>query len=251
MKAWFVSDIHISSPEDPRLARFENFLRARIDDQTTHLFLVGDIFDLWVGGSDFFSRRYSGVVEIIEKLRARGVRVIYFEGNHDIHLRSLWGERLGCDVETAPRYFDLGPHRVRVEHGDQMNPDDKGYILLRQVLRTSSFEKLAEKHPGAWNQTIGNSMSRSSRRWTSSSMKARNETAIREMVRAHAREAYGIEPFDLIVSGHVHVQDDHSWEDETSGANVRSINLGWWLRHEPAQAFRIDESGMSWVGVEC
>lgn len=249
MKAWFVSDIHISSPEDPRLARLEGFLRARLEDQTTHIFLVGDIFDLWVGGDEFFARRYEGVVSTVRDLRSRGVNVIYFEGNHDLHLQRVWSEKLGCDVETGPRYFDLGNFRVRVEHGDQMNPDDTGYLFLRKVLRTSAIEKLAETLPGSWIQAIGNSMSRSSRKWTSSSIKARNEAAIHEMVRKHAREAYAVEPFDLIVSGHVHVQDDYTWKED-SGAEIRSINLGWWLRHESAQALCLSEAGPSWVQVD-
>lgn len=249
VKAWFVSDIHISSPEDPRLSRFENFLRARLDDQTTDIFLVGDIFDLWVGGDDFFVRRYESIVSTVRELRSRGVRVVYFEGNHDLHLQRVWSKQLGCDVEGGPRYYDLGRFRVRVEHGDQMNPDDTGYLLLRKILRTGAVEQLADKLPGAWIQAIGNSMSRSSRKWTSSSMKARNETEIRNMIRRHAREVYAAEPFDLLISGHVHVQDDTSWKDEESGAEVRSINLGWWAPSEPAKALLLDENGPSWVLV--
>lgn len=260
MKAWFVSDIHISDQKDPKLARFESFLRARLTDGTTHLFLVGDIFDLWVGGDDFFANRYSGVVALIRDLRSRGVEVVYFEGNHDLHLQDFWSATLDCRVETAPQYFNLGSSRVRVEHGDQMNPDDTGYLFLRRFLRTDAMTALVRALPGSMIQAIGNSMSRSSRRWTSwksNPVQARNIEAIRKMIRTHAELVSARdESFDLMVSGHVHIRDDFSWRDSgrTSGAaaaarEIRSVNLGSWLGDEPPQAFVLEDGAGRWVAV--
>jgi UDP-2,3-diacylglucosamine hydrolase len=249
VKAWFVSDIHIKGPDDDRLSRFESFLRARLEDSTTHLFLVGDIFDLWVGGDDFFSKRYSGVVDLIRSLRAKAIDVIYFEGNHDLHLEKVWSDQLGCRVCTKPAYFDLGPYRVRVEHGDQMNPADTGYLILRSALRTPFIEWLSDTLPGKFLHGLGRGMSHSSRKWTSSSLKARNETSIVEMIRSHAIRVYkDDEPFDFIFSGHVHVRDDFEWRGESSG-NVRSINLGWWTNSESPRAFCLSDSGGTWVTV--
>ncbi len=260
VKAWFVSDIHILDQEDPRLKRFEDFLRARLHDETTHLFLVGDIFDLWVGGDAFFSKRFNGVVELVQQLKIKGVEVVYFEGNHDLHLRKFWADELGCRVETEPKYFELGKTKVRVEHGDQMNPKDNGYLVLRSILRTSGVQALCERLPGSIIQSIGNSMSKSSRKWTSSSMKARNDDAIRAMIRTHAAKAYEQKPFDMIVSGHVHTRDDFSWRPSREskdvgsdasavGREVRSVNLGCWFSNEQPQAFLLEEDRGSWMPV--
>lgn len=250
LKAWFVSDIHIANREDSRLAKFEDFLRARLIDGTTHLFLVGDIFDLWVGGDKFFANQYRNVVDLIGRLKLEAVDVIYFEGNHDLHLQTYWHGVLNCRVAVAPQYFDLGLHRVRVEHGDQMNPDDKGYLFLREVLRTSFVKNLVKVLPGKVIQAIGNSMSRSSRKYTSSPSKARNEAEIRSMIRTHAARVFAkAQPFDLLVTGHVHTIDDSSWTDGTTGKTVRSVNLGCWLPNVTAQAFCLDESGGRFVAV--
>ena len=262
MKAWFVSDIHITGPADSRLTVFEGFLRARLTDQTTHLFLVGDIFDLWVGGASFFAERYSGVVSLIRDLRAKGVRVVYFEGNHDLHLERIWSAQLGCEVATEPKYYQLGRWLVRVEHGDLMNPDDTGYHFLRSVLRTPFVKWLANALPGRVIQWIGNLMSRSSRKWTSSALKARRDSFIRTMIHSHAERALRRDGyFDLMVSGHVHVEDDYRWEmhspesliteeyDDDDTRFVRSVNLGWWLPGETPRAFRLEEEGGVWVDV--
>ena len=250
MKSWFVSDIHITGADDPRLEKLESFLRQRLKDDTTHLFFVGDIFDLWVGGDSFFANRYKGIVDLVAELKTRAVDVIYFEGNHDLHLQKFWSDALGCRIATAPQYFDLGTNRVRVEHGDQMNPDDTGYLFLRSFLRTEFIENLTRILPGRAIQVIGNLMSRSSRRYTSSSMKAPDDEAIRSMIRRHAARVFNDdEPFDLIVSGHVHTVDDTTWVDPASARKVRSVNLGTWPLHGPAPAFCLDEKGGRFVQV--
>lgn len=252
MKAKFVSDIHIYSTDDPRLEKFESVLRSSLTDGTTDLFLVGDIFDLWVGSHSFFRQRYVGVVELILKLRQKNVEIYYFEGNHDLHLQKLWSDELKCRVFVEPAYFDLAGLRVRVEHGDQMNPSDTGYLFLRSVLRTGSVKWLADFLPGSVIQSIGDKMSRSSRRWTSSPLKARDEAGIKEMIRNHARRVRRNDrPFDLLISGHVHVRDDFTWRDEVSGQDVRSVNLGWWAPGvgTPISIFCIDTDGSRWVDI--
>lgn len=253
MKARFVSDIHINGIDDPRLKTFESFLRTCLDDGTTHVFLVGDIFDLWVGDNVFFQTRYATVIERVRALRAAKIDVIYFEGNHDLHLEKFWSENLHCRVVREPQYFDLAGLRVRVEHGDQMNPDDTGYLILRTILRTRFIEWLAYGLPGSLLQKIGERMSRSSRRWTASTLKALDDVAIKKMVRRHAEWVFkNDEPFDLIVSGHVHVRDDVTLGIEKNGGDFstpktfRSVNLGCWSVDEPPLIFTLDADGGRW-----
>lgn len=249
LRAWFVSDVHILSAEDARYARFLKFIEDRLEDGTTHIFLVGDIFDLWVGGHAFFSRRYSSVVEVIRKLVENKVEVHYFEGNHDLHLFDFWQDEIGVHVHRGFQMFYFGSYRVRVEHGDQMNPEDTGYLILRKILRTTPIEWLAANLPGEAIQKIGNTMSRSSRKWTSSTYKAQNDSAIRKMIRAHAASAYESQPFDLLVTGHVHVRDDHQWSPR-NGERARSIGLGCWLSDRPSDALCLEPSGVTWHVID-
>jgi UDP-2,3-diacylglucosamine hydrolase len=245
LRAWFVSDLHILSAEDVRYARFLKFLEDRLQDGTTHLFLVGDVFDLWVGGHDYFSQRYSAVVDVIRKIVEKKIEVHYFEGNHDLHLSDFWQDELGVHVHRDFKMFHFGSFRVRVEHGDEMNPEDTGYLILRKALRTAPVEWLASALPGDVIQKIGNSMSRSSRKWTSSTFKRLNENAIRKMIRTHAAAVYESEPFDLLVTGHVHVRDDHEWSPR-AGERARSIGLGCWLVDRPSDALCLQPSGATW-----
>ncbi len=225
--AYFVSDIHITSPEGPRARLFVAFLQTLSGKSNiTHLFLLGDIFDLWVADHRYFVERYQGIIDEILRLKNEKVKISYFEGNHDLHLRYYWADQVGVTVFDGPTYVQLGEKTVRLEHGDQMNPDDKGYRFLRWFLRTGPIRLLIRYLPGPLIARMGDRASATSRNYTSSAKSIESADAI-EKIRLHARKAYARKPFDLIISGHVHVRDDCCFDSPTS--TFRSVNLGSWL----------------------
>lgn len=239
IQAYFVSDLHLSSSSDARAALFLDFLGELEQSGTaTHLFLMGDIFDLWVGDHQYFIERYRPIIDAIERLKNQGVEVHYFEGNHDLYLDCFWGKQLGITVHADPAVFRLGDRVVRIEHGDQMDPDDRGYLFLRWLLRTPPIRFLNTHLPGALIVRIGERASEKSRIHSSGKREISESDAIRK-IRTHARKMRSESNFELIVSGHVHVRDD--FEFETGQGRARSVNLGTWLTG-PCY-FRLDDTG--------
>jgi len=225
--AYFVSDLHITAPDSDRGRLFLGFLRSLSAGRgTRQLFLLGDVFDLWVAQHRYFVDRYRDIVTEIRRLVHEGVDVHYFEGNHDLHLERFWQQQLGVTVHPGPIYADVGDLRLRLEHGDEMDPDDKGYLFLRWFLRTPPIRFLITHLPGSLVAWIGDRASATSRAYTSETKTISNDKAI-DKIRAHARKAYASEPFDVIITGHVHVRDDYRAPDDAGG--FRSINLGSWL----------------------
>jgi len=238
LSAYFVSDVHIQSPTCPRARLFEQFLQDLSSQQgVTHLVLLGDIFDLWVADHDYFVDRYRAIIDRIRLLRSDGVEISYFEGNHDLHLQKFWAGQLGLTVCTGPIYTQLGDWTVRVEHGDQMDPDDRGYRFLRWFLRTPPIRWLICNLPGALIARIGERASAGSREYTTNVKSITTDRAI-EKIRDHARRTFDERPFDLILSGHVHVRDD--CRVETDGNSFRAVNLGSWI--DAPCYFRLDDN---------
>src|ERR1700733_14013025 len=132
VKAYFLSDLHISSIEEPKTHWLLDFFRAiQSKNDMTHLFLLGDVFDLWVAGHKYFVERFQPVIDELRRLSVLGVEIHYFEGNHDLYLEHFFGRVCGFKIHRAPEYFTLGGLRLRAEHGDQMDPSDRGYKFLR------------------------------------------------------------------------------------------------------------------------
>lgn len=225
-KALFVSDIHIRSADDPKHELFCEFLDACLAKPPAHLFLVGDIFDLWIADRRYFVKRFPAVIQKIQRLKAT-TQVHYFEGNHDLDLKLFWQHKLGVDVRDQAAYYTIDGKTLRVEHGDQMDPEDKGYLFLRWLLRTPVMRALGRNLPDGLVRLIGERASRASRDYTSN-VKTTSEDRSIEKTRDHARRAFAEKPFDLFVSGHLHVIED-SWQ-EVGGKRFRCFNLGTWLK---------------------
>jgi UDP-2,3-diacylglucosamine hydrolase len=227
-EAYFLSDCHLKRIDEPHAATLVDFLGllgSRI--RATHLFLVGDIFDFWLGRNDIFVRSFSSIVDHLRRIAASGVETHYFEGNHDLYLKDFWQKRLGMRVHLGPCLFHLGGLRVRVEHGDLLDPEDRGYRFLRRLLRSPVVAYTGSRLPGWLLARVGGLASRTSRGYTSR-FKTISEEHARATVRKHAHTAACQEPFDLIVTGHVHIRDDYVFEHE--GRPVRSVNLGSWAK---------------------
>ncbi|MFQ6004493.1 MAG: UDP-2,3-diacylglucosamine diphosphatase [Woeseia sp.] len=239
LNAYFVSDLHIGSPTDSRATLFVEFLRSLSGNGTTsHLFLMGDIFDLWIAAHRYFIDKYRPIIDEIARLHEEGVEIHYFEGNHDLYLRHYWGDEIGLNVHEGPAYLELGHRTVRIEHGDQMDPEDRGYRFLRWFLRTPPLKLLMPRLPGALVVRIGKKSSRTSRVYTSETKTITREDTIRK-IRTHAETVYQEKPFHLIISGHVHVRDQYIVQDGQIA--FKSVNLGTWL--DAPCYYQIDDMG--------
>lgn len=246
MDAYFLSDIHLHSVEERNGQTLLRFLTSVADgaDKNTALFLLGDIFDLWVADHEVFRNRFSPLIGALETLRRRGGRIVYFEGNHDMHLEKFWGSVLGAEILVQAAEFEIDGLRLRCEHGDEINLEDKSYLRLRAVLRSAPLKFLGHALPGGFWDWLGQRWSRTSRKYSSVERESQQET-LREMIRHHAARAYREHPYDVLISGHLHVLFDE--EIKVEGNTVRAINLGSWL--DRPRVLRCSEGRLDWIDL--
>lgn len=221
---YFLSDLHLRDMNDDQaqnLLRF--FISLEPKAKESVVFLVGDIFDLWIGKHQFFIQKFKPLIEVMQKLISSGAEIHYFEGNHDLHLKKFWQDDLSVIVHSDPDYFHLDDEIVRIEHGDQMDPEDKGYLFLRWLLRTPIMRAIALYLPGFFVAWLGKSMSKTSRAYTNS---LRDPQRILKTIHTHAQKVFVERPFQTIITGHVHLRDETTFI--VSGQKMTSFNLGSW-----------------------
>lgn len=239
---YFLSDLHLRDMQDTKaqkLLRF--FISQQAQASQVMVFLVGDVFDLWLGDHSYFVKKFQPLIEAIQKFIHAGGEVHYFEGNHDLHLKKFWQGHVNVIVHTEPVYFHLDEDVVRVEHGDEMDPEDKGYIFLRWLLRTPGMRFMILHLPGFLVAYIGNMMSKTSRAYTNS---LRDPQRIVRTIHTHAQKAFRERPFQVIISGHVHLRDETTFAMD--GQKMTSYNLGSWDDHSRALVKR----GVQWSWEE-
>jgi UDP-2,3-diacylglucosamine hydrolase len=238
---FFLSDIHLRDINDPKaqtLLRF--FISQTAQASNTVIFLMGDIFDLWLGAHSYFIDKHQELIKAIEIFVQKGGEVHYFEGNHDLHLKKFWQDQLGVIVHSDPEYFHLDDEVVRVEHGDQMDPEDKGYIFLRWLLRTPVLRWVILNLPGFIVAGIGQMMSRTSRVYTNA---LRDPQRILKVIHTHAQKVFSEKPFQVVISGHVHLRDETSFV--VAGQRMTSFNLGSW--DDQYKVLKKENHKWSWV----
>lgn len=248
MEAWFISDLHLKNPEErnsQKLLRFLRYLKNRLKQQPLHLFLLGDIFDLWVGPHRYFADRFPEIIDALRELTQQGAAVTFIEGNHDVHIEGFF-KKIGVKVFVEAQYYDIDGYTIRVEHGDLINLEDVKYLKYRSLIRHPFIKPLGYILPGKFWASVGERASKKSRARTGE-YQVTKQDELQNMIIKHTSRAYVEKHFDYIISGHMHIRVDHS---ERIGMHlVRTINLGSWFE-EPVQVFKISNGVGEWVELE-
>ena len=217
---YFVSDVHLGLPvAEPkaREARFLDFLRSIDPSRTASLYLLGDIWDFWYEYKDVVPRGYARVLGALTHLIDAGVKVYFFQGNHDIWTYSYFAE-LGMICLQQPYVTQIGGKRFCLGHGDGLGPGDYGYKILRWVFHNRFFQRaFSALHPRI-AFSLGNGWSRRSRlgKQISYAFKGADEPLYK-----YCRKFP--EPVDFFVFGHYHCRVDMPVGD------ARLLLLGDWM----------------------
>lgn len=229
---YFFSDVHLGYFRRADDRRREDTLLRFLDSiagDAERIFIVGDLFDYWFEYNTVIPKYFYRTLAALERLVRQGVAIEYVMGNHDFGHQQFFAQEFGIAVERGDITRTLGGKRFFIAHGDGKVSNDKGYLLLRAILRNKLSVKLFQWiHPDVG---IGLAMrsSRASRLYTDAKEYGGSD-GLQEF--AAAKIAGG---FDYIVMGHRHLAGKYHIGDGCY------INLGHWFGDAPTYA-RFDGS---------
>lgn len=225
---YFASDVHLGV-SDKKLSRdierrFVSWL-DRVGKDAECIFLVGDIFDFWFEYRRVVPKGFVRVLGKLAELTDRGVRIVFFTGNHDMWIRDYFEDECGVEVYTKPQILNIANKQVFIAHGDNMNIDKQPLLkLLNKTFHShilySIFSALI--HP--------NLMLKFGEWWSTKSRNKHPDSAekVREahklLLVEYAREYAKGHSVDYFVFGHLHVAQDYN------ESSLRVINLGDWTK---------------------
>jgi UDP-2,3-diacylglucosamine hydrolase len=126
------SDWHLSPDIDAGTALFRRFL-AEPCSGAARLFILGDLFDAWVGPRHVGRPGHRAALEALGKLAASGTRVSVLRGNRDFLLDDRTLAPFGLTMEPDVWRGDLAGHAARLSHGDELAERDRLQKILRAV----------------------------------------------------------------------------------------------------------------------
>ncbi len=243
-KIYFASDFHLGSPDNKQSLQRERKVvdwLTKCASDAAHIFLVGDIFDFWFEYKKTIPKGFTRLFGKLAELSDSGIGISFFTGNHDMWIDNYFEEELGIDIYEAPQIYQVAQKKIFVAHGDGLGPGDKGYKILKKVLRNNITRGLFSMIPPSWGLAIADKFSKTSRGVIEEKVFLGEE---REWLVQYAKEKLKEEQIDYFVFGHRHVPIDFPLSE-----NSNMINLGDWITNYTYAVF--DGIDMELKRYEC
>jgi len=236
--SWFASDLHLD-PSTPQIAdRFKRFLAGAARDARS-LFLLGDLFEAWIGDDDP-EPAHREVVAAIADAAASGTLVYVMRGNRDFMLGERFCADSGAILLDDPVILPVGGERVLLSHGDGLCVGDRAYQKLRALVRDASLREGFARLPIEARRRLASEAREGSREHlanASSYITDVNQPAVESVMRDAG--------VPLMIHGHTHRPGVHRFRAD--GVDRTRVVLGAW--HDEAHVVRWDDSG--WQLIPC
>ena len=238
-QAFFFSDLHLREEHFEDIEKLKDFVDQLIEVRSqASLYFLGDVFDFWFGE---VSPVKSSCVELFKTLRTYNEQcgsVIFFEGNHDIHLSPFFDCQWGFEVVSHQKVILLGQKSALLDHGDLFNPEDQRYLALRSILRHPMIRFLALyilPHPIIL--CIGRYLSRLSLKHSKINL-IKEDQGLREKFLNYARKELENHKAQIFIGGHIHQRFYKTFKNQASSPHsLEIINLGSWFQSRTVLSF--------------
>lgn len=139
-RTWFASDLHLDANHPEITSEFIALLRA-CDETTDALYLLGDIFEVWIG-DDEDTPFHREVIAALKETTARGIPVYLMHGNRDFLLGKTFLQQTGCVLLPDETRISLYGAPVLLMHGDTLCTADKAYLRARKLTHCRFIQHL-------------------------------------------------------------------------------------------------------------
>ncbi|MDK9702736.1 MAG: UDP-2,3-diacylglucosamine diphosphatase [Sulfuritalea sp.] len=194
-----VSDLHLRAERPDLTRRFADFLAATAAAGIEALFILGDLFEYWIGDDDLADPFNAQVCKLLRDLSDHGTRIFFIAGNRDFLIGERFaaaaGMRLLSDLETV----DAGGTAILLMHGDTVCTDDLPYQEFRRMVRSPQWQADFLARPLPERRAEVESL----RRRSAEAMQGKT-AAIMDASGAAIREALTARGCTRLIHGHTH-----------------------------------------------
>ncbi len=226
-RSLLLSDVHLG-PDLPRCQAGLHQLLSTLPDDVTEVFLLGDLFEVWVG-DDYDSPEIAVFRDDLKALAARGVAVHFCHGNRDFLVGAAFAAAAHCRLMAESEVIERHGQRVLLMHGDALCTDDVAYQAFRAQSRSPEWRAGVITQPLAQRLMLAQFMRAKSQ--AENSNKAEH---IMDVNAAAVTEAFATHGVTQLVHGHTHRPGCHEtevgtrwvlgdWREDTGEAVI-----GWW-----------------------
>ena len=237
----FISDLHLSESEPATFNAWQRYMRATAADA---VFILGDLFEVWVGDdsvrADLSSQ--SSDLNFEERcalvLQAAGKRLnLYFmHGNRDFLIGPQMMTACNAELLADPTVLTFNKQRFLLTHGDMLCLADTQYLAFRDVVRQPDWQQAQLAKPLTERQAIGRHMRAESQKNQQHLLEYADVDTAAALAWLHASNA------KTMIHGHTHKPANH----DLGNGFERFVMTDWDLKATPvcAEVLQLSSTGL-------
>lgn len=153
MTAFFISDLHLDESTPEATQYLIDFLQNRCLAQATHLIILGDFFEVWLG-DDVIEPWHQPIIKALKTVSDSGIKTYFMQGNRDFLLGKRFCQQAGLTLLEDPTLMRLNDQQVLLMHGDLLCTDDVDYQRFRRLVRRPLVQRVFHCLPKRWRQRL-------------------------------------------------------------------------------------------------
>ena len=251
----FISDLHLHSADPDTFAGLRRYLQTPPAQRADALFILGDLFEVWVGDDaltpqpdDAQQPERAFLRECIALLNAhsRHTPTFFMAGNRDFLVGPAACAAAGMTALSDPTALLFLGQRWLLSHGDALCLEDTDYQRFRREVRSPAWQQAFLARPLAEREALAADMRARSeaRKLAPGSVPALWADLDADATRQALQQAGA----HTLIHGHTHRPAEHPLGSDAHNATWRRVVLSDWdLRAAPprAEVLRLDAQGLN------
>jgi len=241
MTTLFISDLHLDASRPAITDLFGAFMQREARDADA-LYLLGDLFEAWVGDDDP-SETGAYVAARIREVVDAGVPVFFIRGNRDFLVGETFARRAGMRILPDPAVIMLYGKPALILHGDLLCTGDTAYQAFRAQTRNPAWQAQFLAQPLAARLAFA-AQARAASQAHQGGMKQDDKATfetLTDVAPATVAATFAQFGIDTMIHGHTHRPAIHDLV--ASGRDCRRVVLGDW--YEQGSVLRVEPDGMA------
>lgn len=215
----FISDLHLCEERPDLTALFTQYM-TEIAPQSDELYVLGDLFESWIGDDDD-SDFVESVVKQFKSYADSGKKLYFQHGNRDFLLANEFAHKTGGILIEEVHPLEIGAQKSILMHGDSLCWDDTDYLKFRQMVRSEEWQSQLLSQPLAVRRAIAADL-----RQKSKEAQENKAESICDVHPEAVAEALTENNATILIHGHTHRPDFHDLE--VNGKHCQRIVLSDW-----------------------
>jgi len=221
MRYLFLSDVHltINRPEVSRC--FIGFLESPDFRSADKVYILGDLFDYWIGPKHIELVDYQDVLKSLRGVTKRGQEVFFIPGNRDFMVGKELTRATGVKVLKETAEINVFQQHIYLTHGDLLCTQDISYQSYRRLIRSGLIKSTVKHIPAGAGKSVAHSL-----RQLSNQAVAQKPIITRSLAEKAIKDVFR-RGYDIIICGHIHEAKEHRFKERTGKEKIL-YTLGSW-----------------------